>query len=79
MKATIRMLRSSTKQIMNAVARGDVVVVTKRGKPCAQIIPVTSSRKGSKPQGLFGIWKGYAKVRSVKKYIQALREGRYAY
>ena len=79
MKATIRTLRSSTKQIINAVARGDVVVVTNRGKPCAQIIPVNSSKKKKVFSGAFGMWKNNKNVKSVKQYVNDLRESRHAY
>ncbi len=87
MKATIRELRASTKEILTAVSRGDTVLVTSRGEPCAKIVPVSfRSKPGTvferkKPAGrdpLFGIWRNKAKTGSVKNYVKKLRKVRYA-
>lgn len=78
MKATIRELRASTKEILTAVSRGDTVLVTSRGEPCAKIVPVFERKKPSGRDSLFGIWKDNANVRSVRNYIKRLRKVRYA-
>lgn len=87
MKATIRELRASTKEILAAVSRGDTVLVTNRGEPCAKIVPVfMRSKTGTiferkKTAGrdpLFGIWKDRAKTGPVKNYVKKLRKARYA-
>lgn len=78
MKATIRELRASTKEILTAVSRGDTVLVTSRGEPCAKIVPVFERKKPLGRDPLFGIWKDNSDVRSVKNYIKGLRKGRHA-
>ncbi len=78
MEATIRELRASTKEILRAVNRGDTILVTNRGKPCARIVPFFDRGKRHNQDPLFGIWRGNKDVKSVKGYIQKMRKGRYA-
>jgi len=78
MITTVRELRASTKAILSAVDRGDTVLITKRGKPCAKIIAVEKKKTQKKDDALFGIWKDKKDIRSVKDYVHKLREGRYA-
>ncbi|VAW18562.1 hypothetical protein MNBD_BACTEROID05-96 [hydrothermal vent metagenome] len=77
-KATVRKLRSSTKEILSAVSRGDTVLVTNRGKPCAKITPIRSNKRPIKDQ-LFGIWKNKKDLCSVKMHVKSLRKSRNAY
>ena len=79
MITTIRQLRTSTKEILSAVTRGDSVVITKRGRPCAKIVPVDRKKVSKNQNEIFGIWKDYRLIRSVKKYIKKLRTLRYAH
>ena len=80
MIANIRELRSSTKEILSAVSRGDTVVITHRGKPYAKIIPISPKAKSKNHtnEAAFGMWKNNRKVKSIKKFITQLRKGRYA-
>ena len=79
MIANIRQLRSSTKEIMRAIDRGDVVVITKHGKPCAKIIPLqVSSSIPEDEETAFGMWKDNPKVSSVAEYIAKVRAPRHA-
>lgn len=79
MITTIRQLRTSTKEILSAVNSGQRIVITKRGRPCAEIVPLLR-KKTEKNQGqIFGMWKDHRQVRSVKKYIKTLRASRHAY
>ena len=39
MKATAKELRFNSKELLNAVNRGEEVVITFRGKPCAKLVP----------------------------------------
>ena len=81
MKASIRELRSSTKSILSAVGRGDKVIITYRGKPCAQLLPLDDA-KGvddfSEAESIFGIWKDNKDVENVDTYVRGLRKGRFA-
>lgn len=78
MKATVRELRASTRTILSAVKRGDTVLVTNRGKPCARIVPVFERKKRREHDFLFGIWKDKGEIKSVKKYIDRIRDVRHA-
>lgn len=55
MIANIRKLRSATKEILSAVARGNTVYIANRGRTCAKIVPVSDNQ----PQAvsLAGMWK----------------------
>ncbi len=77
MQVSIRELRASTKQILNAVDRGDTVFIAKRGKIYAKIIPIKQEKRSEEPRA-FGMWKDNAKVASVRNYIRNLRKGRHA-
>ena len=78
MIATIRQLRSSTKEILSAVSRGGTVWVTNRGKTCAKILPVTTSGPKSGDEA-FGIWKNDKKTRNVRTYVRKMRQWRRAH
>jgi len=82
MKASIsiRELRASTKGIINAVLRGDKIVLTYRGEPCAQILPLDDAKRTSKddPEDiLFGIWDDQVDDVDVDAYVRKLRKGRF--
>ena len=77
--ANIRMLRSSTKEILSMISRGDTIIITNRGKPCAKIVPLkTKASKKSTVSPLFGVWKNDKRTVDVKKYVRELREWRHA-
>lgn len=78
MKATVRELRASTKAILSAVKRGDTVLVTSRGRPCARIVPVFERKKKHEHDFLFGMWRDKGEIKSVKKYIDRIRNVRHA-
>jgi prevent-host-death family protein len=79
MIANIRQLRSSTKETIQAIDRGDVVVITKHGKPCAKIIPLQeSSSIPGEEETAFGMWKNNQNVSSVTEYIAKVRAPRHA-
>jgi len=79
MKASAKDLRLHTKELLDAVTRGEEVVVTHRGKPCAKLVPISTQKIGKdKPCALFGIWKDYAQSDDVDGYVRQLRQGRQA-
>jgi len=81
MNASIRELRSSTKSILSAVGRGDKVIITYRGKPCAQLLPLddaTGKDGSSENESIFGLWKDNKDVADVNTYVRRLRKGRFA-
>ena len=80
MKATAKDLRIHTKRILEAVERGEEVIVTRRNKPCAKLVSLKSEGRASrqpKRQPLFGIWKHYRATRNVASYVDSLRSGRH--
>jgi prevent-host-death family protein len=77
MKTTAKSLRMDTKRILDAVERGEEVIVSKRGKACARIVPVArKTTQASAETALFGIWKQHKEVEDVEAFIDSLRSGR---
>jgi prevent-host-death family protein len=80
MKATAKELRVHSKELLDAVSRGEDVVITFRGKPCARLVPYEKSDKSTvldERADLFGIWSDRTDIESVDEYVQSLRKGRY--
>jgi prevent-host-death family protein len=80
MKATAKELRVHSKELLDAVSRGEDVVITFRGKPCAKLVPYEKSDKPTEldaKHNLFGIWADRDDIESVEEYVQNLRIGRY--
>jgi antitoxin (DNA-binding transcriptional repressor) of toxin-antitoxin stability system len=77
MTVNIRMLRSSMREILSAVSRGDTVFISNRGKTCAKIVPV-GAPSTLKAVSLAGMWKDNKKTACVHKFINTLREPRHA-
>ena len=72
MVTTIRQLRSSTKEILSAVERGETVWITNRGKTCAQITAVKEKRD-LKNHPAFGMWKNREDMKNPSEYIHNMR------
>jgi len=79
MQATAKDLRFHSKELLNTVNRGEEVIITYRGKPCAKLVPIENEEKKlpSKPNELFGMWKDYATTENVDNYVRNLRKGRF--
>lgn len=80
MKATAKDLRTDTKRILDAVERGQEVIVTVRGKPRARIVALRTAKRAKRATGsaaLFGIWKDRPDTRDVAAYVNRLRSGRF--
>ncbi|MBW1893861.1 MAG: type II toxin-antitoxin system prevent-host-death family antitoxin [Deltaproteobacteria bacterium] len=76
MKATAKDLRFHSKELLNTVNRGEEVVITFRGKPCAKLIHYREKKGNTVKNELFGIWKDNDIVKDIDKYIRKLRKGR---
>jgi prevent-host-death family protein len=76
MKATAKDLRFRSRELLDTVNRGEEVVITYRGKPCAKLIPYEEKRKTDNHE-LFGIWKDHDEMQDVERYVRALRRRRY--
>ncbi len=76
MKATAKDLRFNSKELLDTVNRGEEVVITFRGKPCAKLIPYNGNDGKKTTNELFGIWKDNDMVKNVDQYVRGLRKGR---
>ena len=78
MHASAKDLRFYSKNLLDAVSRGEEVIITYRGNPCAKLSPLKESDKSeSQADPLFGIWKDHNHTKDVEKYIRNLRKGRF--
>jgi len=76
MKATSKDLRFNSKGLLETVSRGEEVVITFRGKPCAKLIPYGKKNEDIIENELFGIWNDNDVVQDVDEYVRGLRKGR---
>jgi prevent-host-death family protein len=76
MQATSKDLRFHTKEILDAAIRGEEVVITYHGKPCAKLVPISSSNIKDKKNNFCGMWKDRDNLDSVSNYVRKLRKGR---
>ena len=77
MHATAKELRFNSKNLLDVVSRGEEVIITYRGKPCAKLAPLDEvDKKESQGDPLFGIWKDHKPTKDVAKYVRNLRRGR---
>ena len=77
MKATAKDLRFHSKALIETVKRGEEVVITFRGKPCAKLVPFEDEQRDSSKDPLFGIWKNHDPSSHVDEYVRNLRKGRF--
>lgn len=77
MKATAKDLRFNSKGLLDTVSRGEEVVITFRGKPCAKLVPYDEKNNKTVNNQLFGIWKDNDMVQDVDEYMRGLRKGRF--
>lgn len=77
MKATAKDLRFRSKELIESVNRGEEVVITFRGKPCAKLVPYQELKKQTGKNQLFGIWKDNDTVQNVDEHVRNLRKGRF--
>ena len=77
MKATAKDLRFNSKGLLDTVNRGEEVVITFRGKPCARLIPYKETKEHVSKNELFGIWRDNDTIKNVDEYVRGLRKGRF--
>jgi len=77
MKATAKDLRFHSKELIDSVKRGEEVVITFRGKPCAKLIPYQELKSKTEKNELFGMWKDNDIADNVNEYVRNLRKGRF--
>jgi prevent-host-death family protein len=80
MEATAKDLRFRVKELLNAVARGEEITITYRGKPRAKLVPYTqgdSKAERGEQDALFGLWADREDVQDVEVYVRAQRKSRF--
>ena len=77
MKATAKDLRFHSKELIDSVSRGEEVVITFRGKPCAKLVPYQELKNKTEENVVFGMWKDNDIVDNVNEYVRNLRKGRF--
>ena len=79
MKATAKDLRFNSKELLDTVKRGEEVIITYRGKPCAKLVPYerTNTNESKMKDEFFGIWKDNNEVNDINEYVREIRKGRY--
>ena len=79
MQATAKDLRFHSTELLNTVKRGEEVIITYRGKPCAKLVPIEEEKEKQSTMAneLFGIWKGDKQTENVKDYVRDIRKGRF--
>ncbi len=77
MKATAKDLRFHSKELIDSVSRGEEVVITFRGKPCAKLVPYQELKNKTEKNEVFGMWKDNDIADNVNEYIRNLRKGRF--
>ncbi len=77
MKATAKDLRFHSKELIDSVSRGEEVVITFRGKPCAKLVPYQELKNEVEANKVFGMWKDNHIVDNVNEYVRNLRKGRF--
>ena len=77
MRATAKDLRFHSTELLNTVKRGEEVIITYHGKPCAKLVPIDEENEQEiTTNRLFGIWKDTEQVKNVEDYITNIRKDR---
>jgi prevent-host-death family protein len=76
MKATSKDLRIHAKEILDAAMRGEEVVITVHGRPCAKVVPFAPPKRQSKKNDFCGMWKDRDDLNDVEAYVRTLRKRR---
>ena len=77
MKATAKDLRFKSKELIEMVKRGEEIVITFRGKPCAKLVPFGETKNMDAKQRLFGIWRDNEAMEDIDAFVRNLRKGRF--
>ncbi|ACF42524.1 type II toxin-antitoxin system Phd/YefM family antitoxin [Pelodictyon phaeoclathratiforme] len=75
MRATAKELKFNSKKLIDSVNRGEEVIITFRGKPCAKLVPYQEIKNQTEKNELFGMWEDNDMVNNVDEYVRGLREG----
>lgn len=76
-RATAKELKFNSKKLIYSVNRGEGVIITFRGKPCAKLVPYQEIKNQTEKNELFGMWEDNDMVNNVDEYVRGLRKGRF--
>jgi len=77
MRATAKDLRFQSKMLLDSVIRGEDVIITFRGKPCAKLVAYQDQKRKVGKNELFGMWKDKEATKNVEEYVRNMRRGRF--
>ncbi len=77
MIATAKDLRFHSKKLIESVNRGEDVIITYRGQPCARLVPYKAKENTNDGHQLFGMWKDNEMMDDVQAYVRNLRKRRF--
>ncbi len=79
MKATLLDLRRNPGKIVEAIERNETVVLSKRGKEIAYIVPKKKANTALSLQSspAFGMWKDREDMEDPSEYVRRQRKGRF--
>ena len=75
MLVSIRELRAHTKSLLDAVGRGEEILITCHGQIQAKLVPFTN--RSLDESDAFGLWQDNPKVQDVDTFLRNLRKPRY--
>ena len=79
MELTTKELRSHTGVLLNAVARGETVTITYRGRPSARVVCIDDGESAPvsvADSELFGLWADREDLDDVAAHVRGLRQSR---
>jgi prevent-host-death family protein len=68
MQASVHEAKTNLSKLLEAVERGERVVITKHGKPAAELVPAKTN------EVVFGIWKNKLDAKTRDEFLDALEE-----
>lgn len=79
MDATVLDMRRNTKEILDALERNETVILSKRGREIARIVPMKRATPATSLTDLpaFGMWKGRTDMADPSAYVRRMRKGRF--
>ena len=81
MEIALTDLEPHSRQLLEAMARGEEVTLTYRGQPYARVTPVVSTPPSPDDDllaaPLFGIWRDREDIPDVTTYVDKLRKPRF--
>ena len=77
MQVSAKELRGQTKRMLEAVDRGEEVVISYRGKARARLVPIEEPAPTEQDDPLFGLWRDHDESVDVDAYVRNLRRSRF--